>query len=204
MTLRCPSCSHGSAADFSLFVLWKVGVPAKGIFPQRLERGLTWLKYLNYIYRQLYVLDTYVDTHNRRLNLVLLAVHSYASLSVALGSLSFLFSSSRSTLFFITLLLAQSSLYLMTHQVLCLLHTLANPHISSQTNPNSPDLANRSQSITNQIPISRFNWFKVWLGLFIESSLVPSLALIALTTPLVDWGGIKYRKLNGKVKRSTE
>jgi hypothetical protein len=168
-----------------------VGVPAKVIFPQRLERGLTWRMYFNYIYRQLYVLDTYVDAHNRRLNLILLAVHSYASLSVALGLFSFIFSSSqsRSALFFTSLIFAQSGLYLMTHQVLQLLHTLANPPRSH---------------LYPQIPISRFNWTKVWIGLLIESTIVPFLALFALTLQSVEWGGIRYRKLNGKVKRSMD
>lgn len=178
----------------------RVGVPSVAILPQRLEKGMTWPKYLNYIYRQLYVLDTYVDGHNRRLNLILLAVHSFASLAVALATLSLLISpfmfgwnslpinvKAPCYLYLAMVSFAQASLYYMTSQTLDLIHYLANQH--------------QSTSKVARITLSRFNWFKIWLGLLIESVLVPFLALTALTSPFVTWGGIKYRKARGKVSR---
>ena len=49
----------------------------------RLEQRYSWRQYWNYLRRQLFVLDTYATPHNRALNLVMAAVHVWASASAA-------------------------------------------------------------------------------------------------------------------------
>ena len=45
----------------------------------RLEQRYSWTQYWNYLRRQLFVMDTYATPHNRALNLVMAAVHVWAS-----------------------------------------------------------------------------------------------------------------------------
>lgn len=49
----------------------------------RLEQRYSWAQYWNYLRRQLFVLDTYATSHNRALNLVMAAVHAWASSAAA-------------------------------------------------------------------------------------------------------------------------
>lgn len=49
----------------------------------RLDRQYSWGQYWNYLRRQLYVLDTYSNRHNRLLNHTMMWVHSWASLAFA-------------------------------------------------------------------------------------------------------------------------
>ena len=60
-----------------------VGAPADCIFPQRVKH--TWRQWWNYMRRQLFVMDTYSTTHNKRVNHGMLLVLSYLSLAVTSG-----------------------------------------------------------------------------------------------------------------------
>jgi hypothetical protein len=53
----------------------------------RLEASYSWRQYINYLHRQLYVLDTYCNIHNRALNHTMMWIHAWASLSFATASL---------------------------------------------------------------------------------------------------------------------
>ena len=55
-----------------------VGAPADCIFPQRVKH--TWRQWWNYMRRQLFVMDTYSTTHNKRVNHGMLLVLSYLCL----------------------------------------------------------------------------------------------------------------------------
>jgi hypothetical protein len=44
-----------------------------------------------------------------------------------------------------------------------------------------------------------FNWYKLWLGFFIESVMLPPCLLYTFICPYVEWGGIIYKKQDGKV-----
>lgn len=46
---------------------------------QTLAAGPSWGAYWNYLRRQLYVMDTWAGTHNRRLNHGMLALHCWLS-----------------------------------------------------------------------------------------------------------------------------
>ena len=50
----------------------------------RLEADYSWQQYRNYLRRQLYVLDTYASSSNRRTNHSLMLIHSYLSWAVIL------------------------------------------------------------------------------------------------------------------------
>lgn len=47
----------------------------------RLDKRVSWRQYFNYLHRQLYVLDTYTNRHNRTINHTMMGVHSWASIS---------------------------------------------------------------------------------------------------------------------------
>ena len=49
---------------------------------------MTWRQWLNYLHRQLYVLDTYTDRHNRQTNHTMMVLHSLLSWLLVLPSLS--------------------------------------------------------------------------------------------------------------------
>lgn len=54
----------------------------------RLEGQYSWGQYINYLHRQLYVLDTYVTAHNKKINQTLMVLHSWASWAFALPCLT--------------------------------------------------------------------------------------------------------------------
>ncbi|KAF5834628.1 nucleotide-diphospho-sugar transferase [Dunaliella salina] len=66
-----------------------VATPSFAIFPQRLEKDVSWRKYWSYLRRQLFVLDTYANRHNRLVNYTMAAMSTYICLTmcaaVALG-----------------------------------------------------------------------------------------------------------------------
>ncbi|BDA40970.1 hypothetical protein COCOBI_01-6250 [Coccomyxa sp. Obi] len=53
--------------------------PSFAIFPQWLERECSPGRFWNYLRRQLYVMDTYANSHNEHLNHAMLALHCYLS-----------------------------------------------------------------------------------------------------------------------------
>ena len=46
-----------------------------------------------------------------------------------------------------------------------------------------------------------FNWVKLWLGFYLSNTILPCCMLYTYLSPLVEWGGIRYYKKQGKVKR---
>lgn len=60
----------------------KIHCPSSAIFRQTLPADTTWSLYWNYLRRQLYVMDTWASTYNRRLNHGLLLLHSWLSLAL--------------------------------------------------------------------------------------------------------------------------
>ena len=55
---------------------------------QLLEEQVSLSRYWNYLRRQLYVMDTYVSPHNRRINHAMLALHTYLSWAFVLPCLT--------------------------------------------------------------------------------------------------------------------
>jgi len=77
--------SNGGYSD-DLIVAAKCGeagkhiyCPSSAIFRQTLVANPTWTTYWNYLRRQLYVMDTWAGTHNRRLNHGMLLLHCWLS-----------------------------------------------------------------------------------------------------------------------------
>lgn len=73
LTLASQCTQHGLA----------IAVPSFAVFPQWLEASYSWPRYWNYLRRQLYVLDTYADEHNRRLNHTMMWLHATASAALS-------------------------------------------------------------------------------------------------------------------------
>ncbi|GAX79525.1 hypothetical protein CEUSTIGMA_g6966.t1 [Chlamydomonas eustigma] len=291
-----------------------VGVPSTAIFPQWLDSKYSWRQYWNYLRRQLYVLDTYANSHNRSVNLLLASLHTWASTSAILpviagccrlcslllsgciwessllmtGNSSLLdsqdmtsppkvtamASSSQSAalhrpdklvvesleyrtfnlsayaasspraafcdytltvmagdwallLYFFMGVIAHFGLRFMTCQVLELFRLLKRCGRSNNgqtksleeaaTRPSRSypkNLGSKDQAYSEHVssfysidqnsctePIAEFNWVKLWVGFFTESVLLPPCLLYSFMHPYVEWGGIRYRKLRGKVKR---
>jgi hypothetical protein len=71
---RAGCCGRGSPPDPS---------PAPARPHPRLERGYSARQYWNYLRRQLYVLDTYSNAHNRRLNRLMVLAQCWVGLALA-------------------------------------------------------------------------------------------------------------------------
>ncbi|GLC37638.1 hypothetical protein PLESTB_001665300 [Pleodorina starrii] len=68
-----------------------IRVPPFAVFPQRLDPRMGWAAWLNYLHRQLFVLDTYTNDHNRRTNHTMMVLHSVLSWLLVLPSLAALY-----------------------------------------------------------------------------------------------------------------
>ncbi|CAD7697953.1 unnamed protein product [Ostreobium quekettii] len=62
----------------------RIAAPLTAVFPQRLDAVCSWSSFWNYLRRQMFVLDTYASSQNRRINYSLAAAHFVASCAVAL------------------------------------------------------------------------------------------------------------------------
>eukprot|EP01023_Acetabularia_acetabulum_P004251 TRINITY_DN11773_c0_g4_i1.p1 TRINITY_DN11773_c0_g4~~TRINITY_DN11773_c0_g4_i1.p1 ORF type:complete len:520 (-),score=50.65 TRINITY_DN11773_c0_g4_i1:86-1645(-) len=58
--------------------------PSFAVLPQRLGSSVTWRQFWNYLRRQLYVLDTYADDHNRTVNYTMMTAMFYLSWAFAI------------------------------------------------------------------------------------------------------------------------
>ncbi|EFJ40451.1 hypothetical protein VOLCADRAFT_119967 [Volvox carteri f. nagariensis] len=65
-----------------------IRVPPFAVFPQKLDPRMGWAAWLNYLHRQLFVLDTYTNDHNRRTNHTMMVLHSVLSWLLVLPSLA--------------------------------------------------------------------------------------------------------------------
>ncbi|KAG2488516.1 hypothetical protein HYH03_013019 [Edaphochlamys debaryana] len=66
----------------------RIRVPPYAIFPQRLDARMSLPAWLNYLHRQLFVLDTYTSPHNRATNHTMMLLHSLLSWALVLPSLA--------------------------------------------------------------------------------------------------------------------
>lgn len=65
-----------------------IACPSSAIFPQLLDGDVSARRYWNYLRRQLYVMDTYVSAHNRRVNHGMLLLHPLLSWGFVIPALA--------------------------------------------------------------------------------------------------------------------
>lgn len=198
----------------------KILCPSASCFPQRLQAHYCWSEYWNYLRRQLYVMDTYATSSNKRINHTLMIIHSYLSWAIVMPA----------TTAFLRLLLWLAELVLLPSQKIwdgpgtswdwlrifgaqdC--HAGMLSSILFWLGTASAVLAlcwmtgvmlalfrELFPEDTNPPQQDCFNWLKLWLGFYLTNAILPCCMLYTYVTPWVEWGGIWYAKSKGKVQR---
>lgn len=194
--------------------------PSYAIFPQWLEGSWTLRRWWNYLRRQLVVLDTYSNEHNRRTNHTMAVAHCWASLGVVLPL---------TTVSLRLLLWALAVLLLPTQQV------YGGPQASSYLwlrlfgMAGCPwglaswaafaaffafavlalrwmtgvilDLFCELNPALDRRQLSTFHWLRCWLGFYISNAAIPLCITYTFATSHVDWSGTRYWRQGGKVVR---
>lgn len=198
----------------------KIYCPSSAVFVQRLEREMTFQRYWNYLRRQLYVLDTYSDETNRRVNRCLMLFMLWASLSLvwtlllvglrgALVLLSLftlplrpIYSGGRTTAEAWAPFVAGSQCPGVQLTTLCALCALLLASLSVQRfNRVVCRLLHVLSPDKPAVPEDIISGWRVWLAILLERALVPLCVAITMWHSDIEWSGFRYRKSRGRVVR---
>ncbi|GLI66855.1 hypothetical protein VaNZ11_010841 [Volvox africanus] len=196
----------------------KIRVPPFAIFPQRLDDRMTWAAWLNYLHRQLFVLDTYTNEHNRKTNHSMMWLHSILSWLLVLPSLAALLtlvSRLCKLLVGIVTVVAVGRYGLVAGEEALLLPLLQLPgglvavaagwaaahgalifmtaEILALFRVLSPN------PVVPHVSLSWFRWGRLWAAMMLSNVVLPVVMAYTYFTPTVVWGGVVYRKRRGKV-----
>jgi len=217
--------SNGGYSDDLIAAAWclsnnlLVAHPSHALLPMRIEKQSSWFEVWNYLHRQMYVLDTYADERNHRINHTMLRWQAYLSaatiwplftpLLVCFGLYTGLldrrthhiavegrsFSTSQIGSFWFNFLRLEAS-----SAVLCVSAWMSCVALWCMLRAACLQLEYSHQSKVQVIKgLKNANWFKVMLGFWICQALVPIAAIVAMRNSDVRWGGTIYRKKGGKV-----
>lgn len=217
--------SDGGYSDDLIAAAWcssnnlLVAHPSHALLPMRIEEQCSWWEVWNYIHRQMYVLDTYADESNRKINHAMLRWQAYLSAAtiwplfisivVWLGSRAGLFGrqtnhTSSGMVSFLTLHngLQWSDLYTLEGSgvALCVSAWLSAVALWCMLRAARLQLEYSYQTELQVVHgLKHANWFKMILGFWICQALVPFAAIVAMQHSEVTWGETVYRKRRGKV-----
>ncbi|GAB4823475.1 hypothetical protein N2152v2_010521 [Parachlorella kessleri] len=192
--------------------------PSYAIFPQWVDGDYTPRRWWNYLRRQLYVLDTYSNAHNRRTNHIMALLHCYGSWGWVIPATT---AAARLLLWLLAVLLLPSqhvyggpeeSSYLwlqmfglegcqrgaaswlvfvaFTAYMMCTLRWMTGVILALFRQLN-PTLDPRR--------LDTFSWWKVWAGFYISNLITPFCLAYTFLTPHINWSGITYTRRRGKV-----
>ncbi|GIL92413.1 hypothetical protein Vretifemale_19963 [Volvox reticuliferus] len=194
-----------------------IRVPPFAIFPQRLDASMTWAAWLNYLHRQLFVLDTYTNEHNRKTNHTMMWLHSILSWLLVLPSLAALLT--LVTQFCKALVglaiaaaVGRHGLVAGTAPLLPLLQlpggavavaagwaaahcalVFMTAEILALFRVLSPN------PVVQHVPLSWFRWGRLWAAMMLSNAVLPVVMTYTYFVPTVVWGGVVYRKRGGRV-----
>ena len=180
-----------------------IGCPFDALFPQRMGGGgggrkskKTFARWWNYLRRQLFVMDTYSNAHNRRVNHAMLLVLSYLSLAVTTGMACALtelasWGSARSEVDVRFPSLAAAVVVAFA----CAVRSARAMYAAMG------DLAEALGDADANALVKKINWAKVAAAFACAYALVPIAAAITATRATVVWEGVAYEKRRGKVTR---
>lgn len=194
--------------------------PGYSIFPQWLDGAYSPRRWWNYLRRQLYVMDTYSNPHNRRTNHGLAAFACYAAWGVMLPA---------TTVMLRLVLWALATLLLPTQQVyggpggssylwlrlfgvercpwslaslisfsLSIAYLMLSLRWMTHT---VLDLFCALNPALRRRQLDTFCWPKLWLGFYLNNAVMPLCIAYTFLTSHIDWSGIRYWRKGGKVVR---
>ncbi|KAI3425799.1 hypothetical protein D9Q98_007774 [Chlorella vulgaris] len=195
--------------------------PGYSIFPQWIEGDYPVRRYWNYLRRQLYVMDTYSNAHNRRTNHGLAAFHAFASWSVVLPATTVML---RLALWFLAILLLPTqqvyggpggggsylwlrlfgidrcpwSLVSLAAFSLSIVYLMLALRWMTST---VMDLFCALNPKLKRQQLDTFCWPKLWLGFYVNNAVIPLCIAYTFLTKHIDWSGIRYWRQGGRVVR---
>ncbi len=101
-------------------------------------------------------------------------------------------------MFVAVVVMAQLSLAWMSHNSLLMMKALSAE--GGKAAAPSPTNGGSGSSAAILQQAAHVSWFKVWLGIFVESLVLPLCVAYTLVNPEIDWAGIRYRKRGGRVR----
>lgn len=165
------------------------------------------MKYWNYLRRQLFVIDTYADMHNKCTN------YSLACLLVY-GCLGFI--GPTVTIYLRYLLLVIQCLFYTTFSmneeielpshrfllssvlfIVCFVYMFYG--LKRMVTKSSALLGSLHEDMTSREVLRCFSWWRVMVGFWLAYAIAPFCLLYTFMTSHINWSGIEYYRRHGKI-----
>ena len=193
--------------------------PSYAVFPQYLDASYSFASYWNYLRRQLVVLDTFANDHNRKTNHVMALLHCYFSWSFVipclivvarllvhgtLVGLSLLLWTNNDTTVAVAVADVSSqngcSPHAYAYTIFCSMVLYAMGALFWMTGIVCSVLeAQDPSSLPPHHLRSRFHWGTLWVGFILGNAIVPVCMAYTFATNHIVWSGVRYRRKQGKV-----
>ena len=183
-----------------------VGCPFEAVFPQRLDPSQSLAQWWNYVRRQLFVMDTYANAWNRRVNHGMLFVLTYLSLA-ATTALAACGADAAARVWRLGNETETESETPYASLPTASIATFASFALALRAARRMYRDTGRLIAALGDVDafekVKAIAWRRVALAFFVAYALVPVAAAATLAAPGVEWAGARYRKKNGKVIRVT-
>lgn len=193
--------------------------PPHAIYPQWLDSDFTLRRYWNYLRRQLFVLDTYSSSHNRRTNHSLALLHCYGSWSFVLPCVSVftrvvlcIFSFSVSKLLHLSQVPLSSNsveglyakdttspMYKASIALFVVSSTYMFISLFCMMQVVILLLSALNPTLSKARMHGGFNWFRLIIGFWLSNAVLPICMAYTFATSHIEWSGIVYKRFRGKI-----
>lgn len=174
--------------------------PGSAVFPQWLPEAMTFRQYWNYLRRQLFVLDTYSDAHNKYTNYALVCLFIYGSvgfvapaITIPLRAGLYLFEFTACTGTLVISKVWNLSVGLFCIGVVYMGAALAQMIAETAT------LISILHGSDRAAIVSKLSFFRIAIGFLFAQLVSPLCLAYTLLTPHIVWSGVKYVRKRGKV-----
>lgn len=177
--------------------------PSTAVFPQWIPGHITMKEYWNYLRRQLFVLDTYSDFHNKLTNYSLICLFIYGSVGFVVPTLTIPL---RICVYLCQLSIGSdvnqlSHLWWLSVALFCIGSVYMTTALRSMVIETARLLGILHGSDSNiQNILSTISWSRLYLGFWLSHLTSPVCLAYTLVTRHIVWSGITYVRANGKVR----
>lgn len=179
--------------------------PTYAVFPQWLNRDIKAHQYWNYLRRQLFVLDTYADPHNRRTNYSLACLLLYGSVGfiaptiIAGLRLAFYLLEIFSPLHCINTNRPSDFIFCASILIFLLSVFYMACGLSKMIAETASLLSMLHPEFGKECILQCFCWWKLAIGFWVAFAASPLCLLYTFCTGHIVWSGVEYRRRSGKV-----
>nr|DAD44585.1 TPA_asm: hypothetical protein HUJ06_002815 [Nelumbo nucifera] len=176
--------------------------PPVAVFPHPLASDLSFPRYWNYLRKQTFVLESYIDKVNWMMNRALFSSHCYlswgfvipyfmATIHIAAALRAYYKYSGEETAFTSGLVLVGCLAICTIVELLSMWNlTKVEIQLCNMLSPEGPPVS-----------LDSYNWALVFLAILVDNFLYPISAIRSHFSQSINWSGVRYHLKNGKINK---